>query len=51
MLKRLNEEIKRRALVARIFPHVESCLRLTRALYSRRMKRGVRTIAPSTWIS
>jgi putative transposase len=32
MLERLNEEIKRRTLVVRIFPNVESCLRLTRAL-------------------
>ena len=32
MLERLNEEIKRRTHVVRIFPNVESCLRLTRAL-------------------
>lgn len=32
MLERLNEEIKRRTLVVRIFPHVGSCLRLIRAL-------------------
>lgn len=32
MLERLNEEIKRRTLVVRIFPNVESCLRLIRAL-------------------
>ena len=32
MLERLNEEIKRRTLVVRIFPNTESCLRLTRAL-------------------
>jgi transposase-like protein len=32
MLERLNEELKRRTLVVRIFPNVESCLRLTRAL-------------------
>ena len=32
MLKRLNEEIKRRTLVVRIFPNRESCLRLIRAL-------------------
>jgi putative transposase len=32
MLERLNEEIKRRTLVVRIFPNVESCLRLVRAL-------------------
>ena len=32
MLERLNEEIKRRTLVVRIFPNTESCLRLIRAL-------------------
>ena len=32
MLERLNEEIKRRTQVVRIFPHAESCLRLVRAL-------------------
>ena len=32
MLERLNEEIKRRTLVVRIFPNEESCLRLIRAL-------------------
>ncbi len=32
MLERLNEEIKRRTRVVRIFPHAESCLRLVRAL-------------------
>ena len=32
MLERLNEEIKRRTRVVRIFPHTESCLRLVRAL-------------------
>ncbi len=32
MLERLNEEIKRRTLVARIFPNVASCLQLIRAL-------------------
>jgi len=32
MLERLNEEIKRRTRVVRIFPNTESCLRLTRAL-------------------
>jgi transposase-like protein len=32
MLERLNEEIKRRTRVVRIFPNVESCERLVRAL-------------------
>ena len=32
MLERLNQEIKRRTLVVRIFPNAESCLRLVRAL-------------------
>ncbi len=32
MRARLNEEIKRRTRVVRIFPHAESCLRLVRAL-------------------
>lgn len=32
MLERLNEEIKRRTRVVRIFPNVDSCLRLIRAL-------------------
>lgn len=32
MLERLNEEIKRRTHIARIFPNEASCLRLVRAL-------------------
>lgn len=32
MLERLNEEIKRRTRVVRIFPNAPSCLRLIRAL-------------------
>ena len=32
MLERLNEEIKRRTRVVRIFPNADSCLRLVRAL-------------------
>ncbi len=33
MLERLNEEIKRRTRVVRIFPNTESCLRFIRALW------------------
>jgi putative transposase len=32
LLERLNQELKRRTLLVRIFPHEASCLRLTRAL-------------------
>jgi len=32
MLERLNQELKRRTHVVRIFPNAESCLRLIRAL-------------------
>jgi transposase-like protein len=32
MLERLNQELKRRTHVVRIFPHAQSCLRLVRAL-------------------
>lgn len=34
LLERFNQEIKRRTLVVRIFPHEESCLRLVRAVAS-----------------
>ena len=32
LLERLNQEIKRRTLLVRIFPNEQSCLRLVRAL-------------------
>ena len=32
LLERLNEEIKRRTHIVRIFPNAASCLRLVRAL-------------------
>ena len=32
MLERLNEELRRRTRVVRIFPNAASCLRMTRAL-------------------
>ncbi len=32
MLERLNEEIRRRTRIVRIFPNTASCLRLVRAL-------------------
>ena len=41
MLKRLNQEITRRTQVVRIFPNVDRCLRLVRALA---------TELPENWI-
>ena len=45
----LNEEIKRRTHVVRIFPNAASCLRLVRALASRPTRTGSRSTATSTW--
>ena len=48
MLERLNEEIKRRTKVVRIFPDARSCLRLVRALcaeiHERWMEGGCRSL-------
>jgi putative transposase len=41
-LERLNQEIKRRTRVVRIFPNRESCLRLLRALAVERSEEWVR---------
>ena len=40
LLERLNEEIKRRTRVVRIFPNPASCLRLVRALCAETPERG-----------
>jgi transposase-like protein len=45
MLERLNEEIKRRARVVRIFLSQESCPRLIRALAVETQKAGSRNAA------
>jgi transposase-like protein len=48
MLERLNEEIKRRTHIVRIFPNADACLRLVRALASRPTKTGSKPTAVST---
>jgi transposase-like protein len=45
MLERLNEEMKRRTHVVRIFPNAESCLRLVRALAVETTRTGSSSIA------
>jgi putative transposase len=45
LLERLNEEIKRRTHVVRIFPNAASCLRLVRALAARCTRTGSRPTA------
>jgi transposase-like protein len=44
----LNEDIRRRTYVVRIFPHTESCLRLVRALAVETQKTGWRQPDTST---
>jgi putative transposase len=48
MLERLNEEIKRRTHVVRIFPNADACLRLVRALAVEPTKTGSKSTATST---
>ena len=50
MLERLNEEIRRRTRVVRIFPNAASCLRLMRALWPKPTRPGSKPPATSTWI-
>ena len=47
MLERLNQELKRRTHVVRIFPNAESCLRLVRALAAEMHENWSNAI--STW--
>src|SRR5215212_9101010 len=49
MLERLNEEIRRRTYVVRIFPNAASCCRLVRALAVEMHENGWRPTAISTW--
>jgi len=49
MLERLNEEIKRRSHVVRIFPNGDSCLRLVRALAVEIHENCSSNIDTSTW--
>jgi transposase-like protein len=49
MLERLNQELKRRTLVLRIFPNAASCLRLVRALAVETHEGWLKRPAISTW--
>ena len=49
MLERLNEEIRRRTQVVRIFPNGESCLRLVRALAVETHENWLEQHRYSTW--
>jgi hypothetical protein len=49
LLERLNEEIRRRTRVVRIFPNLESCLRLVRALAVEIHEGWLEPVATSTW--
>ena len=51
MLERLNQEIKRRTHVVRIFPNPESCLRLVRAFAVEMHENWLEACAISTWIT
>ena len=50
MLERLNEEIKRRTRVVRIFPNTASACAWCEPCAPRRTRPGWRTTATSTWI-
>lgn len=49
MLERLNEEIRRRTYVLRIFPNALSCLRLVRALAVETNENWMEANRISTW--
>jgi putative transposase len=49
MLERLNQEIKRRKYVVRIFRNAESCLRLVRALAIKTHENWLDAIRYRTW--
>ncbi len=49
ILERLNQEIKRRIHVVRIFPSAESCLRLVRALAVETHENWLEAMRISTW--